>query len=114
MATTSTGLLALLVTSTSAVVCSCGRCSFGRLTSIESVDLPMGGTRMAGHNYATLLDVPAVFSAVPIDPRAVPTRTLITSPFATAAATLKRVERIKGDDDYIMQVEAMRLSNSGR
>ncbi len=36
---------------------------FGRLTSIESVDLPMGGKRMTGHNYATLLDVPAVFSA---------------------------------------------------
>ena len=68
----------------------------------------MGGTRMTGHSYATLLDVPAVFSAVPIDPRAVPSRTLITSPFASPTATLNRVKRVKGDDDYIIQAAAMR------
>ncbi len=49
---------------------------FGRLISIESVDLPPWHDR---RNYATSPDVPAVFATVPIDPRAVPSRTLITS-----------------------------------
>ena len=81
---------------------------FGRLINIESIKLPMGGTRMTGHDYATLLDVPAVFRSLPINPVHVPTRVLITSPFSSLPATVKRVERIRGDEDYIMQVPAQR------
>ena len=81
---------------------------FGRLINIESVQSPMGGTRMTGHDYATLLDVPAVFRSVPISPQMAPTRILVTSPFASPEATAKRAERIRGDNDYIMQVAAQR------